>query len=124
LQALRGSRRGCRIPIVPAGTMLWGHGRRCLRRVPPVTGTAIRCATADSAGEGWTGGNHRCWPLVDRVDDLGVVDPAQISGGDPEIGVLDMRVIWPLRLVFGCGLGRLGFSGGCGCAVGAKRRSA
>jgi hypothetical protein len=31
---------------------------------------------------------------VDGVDDFGVVDAAQVSGGDPEVSVLDTRVIW------------------------------
>lgn len=38
--------------------------------------------------------DHRGGPLVDGVDDLGAVDPAQIRRGDPEMHVLDMRVIW------------------------------
>ena len=35
----------------------------------------------------------RRWPLVNGVDDLGVIDPAQVHRRDPEIGMLDMRVI-------------------------------
>jgi hypothetical protein len=53
-----------------------GHGRRCLRRGLLVVGTAILCPREESysGGEGWAGGNHGCWPLMDRVDDFGVVD--------------------------------------------------
>ncbi len=32
--------------------------------------------------------NHRRWPLVDGVDDPDVIDPSQVHGGDPEVGVL------------------------------------
>jgi hypothetical protein len=35
-----------------------------------------------------TGGDHRFGSLVDRLDDLGVVDPAEVSGRDREVGVL------------------------------------
>jgi hypothetical protein len=31
--------------------------------------------------------DHRGWSRVDRVDDLGVVDSAQVDGGDPEVGM-------------------------------------
>jgi hypothetical protein len=30
---------------------------------------------------------------VDGLDDLGVVDPLEVDGGDAEVAVLDMRVI-------------------------------
>src|SRR2546421_3437222 len=85
LRALRRSRDGRRSPVVPAGTVLWGRGRRCLRRRLPVAGAAIWCARSepDSAGEGWARGNNGCWQLMDRVEDLGVVDPAPVRGGDP-----------------------------------------
>ena len=58
-----------------------GDGWRCLRRGLPVTDTASWCAREepDSAGEGWAGGNHGFWPLVDRVDDLGIVDPGRYT---------------------------------------------
>ncbi len=41
-----------------------------------------------------TSGDHRLGSLVDGMDDLGVVDSAEVSGCDREVGVLDMRVIW------------------------------
>jgi len=31
--------------------------------------------------------DHRCWALVDGVDDLSVVDCAQVHGRDPQVGV-------------------------------------
>jgi hypothetical protein len=37
------------------------------------------------------GRDHRRWTLMDGVDDLGVVDPAQIHGGNPEIGMPNWR---------------------------------
>ena len=42
---------------------------------------------ADSAAgcERRAGGNHRGRPFMDRVDDLGVVDPTQVGRGDPEV---------------------------------------
>jgi hypothetical protein len=71
-----------------------GDGWRCLRRGLPVTDTAIWCAREepDSAGEGWAGGNHGCWPLMDRVDDLGVVDPTQVRRGDAEVGMPELAL--------------------------------
>jgi hypothetical protein len=72
----------------------------------------MRCSTG-AAGRGHGGGGGRLRPrlwgpqaraggddrrgaVMDGVDDLGVVDPLQIDAGDPEMGVLDMRVIWQL----------------------------
>ena len=59
-----------------------------------VPGTAVGWPgeVPDSAGERCAGGNHRYWPLTDRVDDLGVVDPAQVRGGDPEIGMPELAL--------------------------------
>ena len=34
--------------------------------------------------------DHRCRPLVNVVDDFGVVDAAQVSGGDPEVSVTEL----------------------------------
>ena len=39
-----------------------------------------------------TGGNHRFGSLVDGLDDLGVVDPAEVSRCDREIGVTEMAL--------------------------------
>jgi hypothetical protein len=36
------------------------------------------------------GRDHRRWPLVNGVDDLGVVDPAQVHRRDPEIGMPEL----------------------------------
>jgi hypothetical protein len=41
---------------------------------------------ASTAGRA-AGGNHRCGPPVDCVDDLSVVDPSQVGGGDPGVGM-------------------------------------
>ena len=62
-----------------------GHWRRCLRCLVAVLGTAVDWPgeVPDSAEERCAGGNHWYWPLMDRVDDLGVVDPKQVRGGDP-----------------------------------------
>ena len=35
-----------------------------------------------ACGDVRVGGNHRCRSFMDGGDDLGVVDPAQVSGGD------------------------------------------
>ena len=77
--------RRTRDSIVGAGTPLWTAGGGAWGRGLPITGTAVRSAGVepDSAGEGWAGRDHGCWPLMDGVDDLGVVDPAQIRRGDP-----------------------------------------
>ena len=37
-------------------------------------------------------GNHWCGALVDSGDDLGVVDPAQVSGRDGEVGVPELSL--------------------------------
>jgi hypothetical protein len=39
-------------------------------------------------------------PVMHGLDDLGVVDPAQVSRGDRKVRVLDMRVIWEGRQAF------------------------
>ena len=36
------------------------------------------------------GGDHWRWALMDGVDDLGVVDPAQVDRGDGEIGMPEL----------------------------------
>ena len=38
------------------------------------------------------GGDHRGWAFVDGVDDLGVVDPAQVHRRDPEIGMPELAL--------------------------------
>jgi hypothetical protein len=45
-----------------------------------------------SARGAQTGGgpDHRCWSSVDGVDDFGVIDPAQIGGGDPTVGMTQL----------------------------------
>ena len=48
------------------------------------------------AGELALSGGHRRWAFVDGVDDLGVVDAAEIHRGNGKVCVLDMRVIWQL----------------------------
>ena len=48
------------------------------------------------AGELAFSGGHRRWAFVDSVDDLGVVDAAEIHRGNGKVCVLDMRVIWQL----------------------------
>ena len=61
---------------------------------------------------------------MDRGDDLLGVDAAEVLAGGGQVDMLDMRVIWELFPRFRGGVGRRGFSSGCGYAVGAKRRSA
>ena len=38
------------------------------------------------------GGDHRGGSLVNRVDDLRVVDPTEIRGGDPEVGMTELAL--------------------------------
>jgi len=65
-----------------------------------------------------TGGDHGFRSLVDGLDDLGVVDTAEVSGCDCGIDVLDMRVIWQLCRGSRCGVRRSGISARVGYAVG------
>lgn len=37
-------------------------------------------------------GDHRGWAFVDSVDDLGVVDAAQVGRGNPEVGVAELTL--------------------------------
>jgi hypothetical protein len=37
-------------------------------------------------------GNHRLGPVVDGLDDLDAVDPAQISGRDREVGMPELSL--------------------------------
>jgi hypothetical protein len=39
-----------------------------------------------------TGGNHRFGSLIDGLDDLGVVDSAEVSGCDREIGMAELAL--------------------------------
>ena len=43
-------------------------------------------------GEARVGGNHRGGALVVGGDDLGVIDPAQIPGGDREVGMPELAL--------------------------------
>jgi hypothetical protein len=38
------------------------------------------------------GGDHRCGSVMDGGDDLGVVDPAQVAGGDGEVGMPELSL--------------------------------
>ena len=38
--------------------------------------------------------DHPGRAFVDGVHDLSVIDATQVHGRDPEVGMLDMRVIW------------------------------
>ena len=59
-----------------------------------------RWAAPNGAAPGWFGSvrepkpvgcrDHRCGAFVDGVHDLGVVDPAQVHGGDPEVGMPEL----------------------------------
>ena len=73
------------------------------RRRGSIGGGAGRWAAPDGTALGWFGSvrdpkpvgrrDHRRRTFVDGVHDLGVVDAAQVHGRDPEVGMLDMRVI-------------------------------
>jgi hypothetical protein len=43
-------------------------------------------------GEETLRGDRRRWTFVDSVDDLGVVDPTQVHGGDREVGVSELTL--------------------------------
>jgi len=60
---------------------------------------------------------------MDGVDDLARVDSLEVDRGDPEVRVLDMRVMWEPGQRSRGGPRRSWFSSGAGCAVGAQRRS-
>jgi len=52
-----------------------------------------RCVPGSGLAQGeefCAGWDHRCWPLVDGVDDFGVVDAAQVGGGDPEVSMTEL----------------------------------
>lgn len=79
------------------------------------------------------GGDHRRGTLVDGVDDLGVVDPAQVDRGDRKIGVSKLALNHEQRHTFARHLHRVSVSqlvrrepasdpGPCGCAVELRER--
>jgi hypothetical protein len=72
-----------------------------------------------TAGELSAGRDHRLGALAHGLDDLGVIDPAEVPGRDGEIGMLDMWVIWELSRGSRDGRGWSGLSAGFGYAVGA-----
>lgn len=55
------------------------------------SGSNASCRSGDGL-EAAGGGDHRRGPLVDGFDDPGVVDPAQIRGGDPEMGMPELAL--------------------------------
>ena len=97
-----------------------GLGPRQWSRPQALTrlGSAAQACSARTQ-ELLTGGDHRCRAFVNGLDDLGVIDSAQVRGCDGEIGMLDMRVIWQLCQRSGGGPRRPGFSGDSRDAVGA-----
>jgi hypothetical protein len=53
---------------------------------------------------GVCGGDHGCRASVDGVDDLGVVDPAEVCRGDPEVGASELTLDDEQRDPFACHL--------------------
>ena len=51
-----------------------------------------RTVALASGRESPAGGNHRFRPVIDRLDDFGVVDPAQVSGRDREVGMPELSL--------------------------------
>ena len=43
------------------------------------------------------GGDHRCGSFMNGSDDLGVVDPAQVAGGDGEVGMPELSLDYEQR---------------------------
>ena len=59
--------------------------------MPPIATQRMDRSLEPESGGSW---DHRRAAGVDGGDGLGVVDSLQVDGGDAEIGVLDMRVMW------------------------------
>jgi hypothetical protein len=93
-----------------------GRGAQRADHVPGLGGLCPKAGTRR---------DHRWAAVMDGVDDLARVDSLEGDRGDPEVRVLDMRVIYGSP----CGDRAADSVGGCsawgsGYAVGAKRRSA
>ncbi len=52
--------------------------------------------------------DHRCRPFVDGVDDFGVVDAAQVGGGDPEVSMTELPLDDHQRNALAAHLDRVG----------------
>jgi hypothetical protein len=93
--------RRCRCP---AGALVVALGDEHTRRLLSKIDHAAVCLSVDGVGRvglprlgsdgaqpvvRWDGG---CWPLVDGVNDFGVVDAAQIHRGDREIGMAELAL--------------------------------
>jgi len=87
-----------RIDQTPVHGAHYGIGDFGLLLVEPGRPTAVAAARpllATLAGlklgfEAGCGRDHRCRAVMHAVDDLGVIDPTQIVGGDPEVGVPEL----------------------------------
>src|SRR5205807_7876152 len=80
----------------PMATVRRRPGRRGLRSLssrivcPPVRASEVLWSVlGNEAGGGW---DHRRWSFVNGLDDLGVVDAAQVGRGDPEVGVAELAL--------------------------------
>jgi hypothetical protein len=86
-------RRGAsRSPVSDPSCWIRRSGREAADAARPHAGDGS--ATARELAAGW---DHRLRALMNGFDDFRAVDPAEVSGRDREVGMLDMRVIWQGR---------------------------
>src|SRR5450432_3552546 len=81
--------------LVRAGIAVWSPGALwAAARPTAVGGSWLRRGTQSSTGrrEALSGADHRCRTLVDGLDDFGVVDPAEIRGGDRKVGMPELAL--------------------------------
>ena len=118
-RARRCWRDGCRASI-EAITQRAEEVLGRLREVSRVVGGGLRSGGHPSRGaQTRAGGDDRGGAVMHGVDDLRVVDPVEVNARDPEMGMLDMRVIWQLRQGCRVGLSWRGIDAGVGYVVGA-----
>jgi hypothetical protein len=69
-------------------------GEAAIRRGLTQPAESSAAGNEDSAPdcESRGGRDHGCGRFVDGVDDLGVIDPAQVSRRDPEVGMPELSL--------------------------------
>lgn len=76
----------------PSSARLNGPGPAYVAAIPNGHIRLARVSGSTTRRGSRVGGDHRCRAFVDGGDDLGAVDPAQVSGRDSQVGMPELSL--------------------------------
>ena len=76
------------VVLAVSGPVIRPSAVAALRSGHIAVGSSVSAAKRDPG----VSGDHRCWALVDGGDDLRVVDPAQVPGGDRQVRMPELSL--------------------------------